>query len=133
LPRVLLLAALLAFTALAAENKGPATVEQSDEILRIVATLYLDKDSVVKAVGLDPGLQLIVVEVKFSPRGENKVPLWLDDFTLLSHKDGQRSTPLTPTQIAGRAFGSGAWATGPTGAEAVTAAAISAAIIPRDS
>ena len=102
MPRVLLLAALLAFTALAAENKGPATVEQSDEILRIVATLYLDKDSVVKAVGLDPGLQLIVVEVKFSPRGENKVPLWLDDFTLLSHKDGQRSTPLTPTQIAGR-------------------------------
>ena len=102
MPRVFLLAGLLAFAAPAADIKPPPTVEQSDELLRIVATLYLDKDAVVKVLGLDPGLQMIVVEVKFSPRGENKVPLWLDDFTLLSHKDGQRSAPLTPTQIAGR-------------------------------
>jgi hypothetical protein len=102
LPRALFLACLLAFSTFAAETKGPVTVEQSDELVRIVSTLYLEPEAVVKAIGRDPGFPIVVVEVKFSPRGENKVPLWLDDFTLLSHKDGQRSLPLTPTQLAGR-------------------------------
>jgi hypothetical protein len=97
-----LIAGLLAVAAFAAETKGPITVEQSDELVRIVATLYLEPEAVSKAIGLDPGFPLIAVEVNFSPRGENKVQLWLDDFTLLSHRDGQRSLPLTPTQLAGR-------------------------------
>jgi hypothetical protein len=39
--------------------------------------------------------------VKFAPRLENKLALWRDDFTLLSNKDGQRSQPLSPSQLAG--------------------------------
>lgn len=102
MPRSILIAGLVAFPLLAADVKAPVTVEQSDELVRIVGTLYLDPEAVTKILGIDPGFQMVVVQVKFAPRGENKVQLWLDDFTLLSHKDGQRSLPLTPTQLAGR-------------------------------
>jgi len=104
LPRALLVAVLLSFSLAAGDkdNKGPVTVEQSDELVRIVATLYLEPEAVTKLLDADPGFPMLAIQVKFSPRGENKVPLWLDDFTLLSHKDGQRSHPLTPTQLAGR-------------------------------
>ena len=44
---------------------------------------------------------MIVVQVKLSPRGDAKVNVDFDDFTLISRKDGQRSQPLAPSQIAG--------------------------------
>jgi hypothetical protein len=100
--RIIAAASLMACTAVAGDVKPPVTVEQSDETLRIIATLYHDRESVTKLLGRDPGFPMIVIEVKFSPRGENQIPLWLDDFTLLSFKDGQRSQPLTPSQLAGR-------------------------------
>jgi hypothetical protein len=39
--------------------------------------------------------------VKLSPRGDAKIKIDLDDFTLISRNDGQRSQPLAPSQIAG--------------------------------
>jgi hypothetical protein len=93
----------LAAFAVAAEKSKTPTAQDSNEIVEITATLYADKESVVKLLGRDPGFPLIVVDVKFRPRLENKIALWRDDFTLLSNKDGQRSQPLTPSQLAGSA------------------------------
>jgi hypothetical protein len=87
--------------ALAADKPKTPTVQDSNELFEITATAYADKESVTKLIGRDPGFPLIVLDVKFTPRGENKIALWRDDFTLLSHKDGQRSQPLSPTQLAG--------------------------------
>jgi hypothetical protein len=48
-------------------------------------------------------MELVVVEVKLTPKGEQpKAAVYLDDFTLLSRKDGQRSQPLSPSQLAGK-------------------------------
>jgi hypothetical protein len=61
----------------------------------------IDKDVVAARLGQDPGMNLVLVEVKLAPRADNKVKIWLDDFTLLSAKDGEKSQPLSPSQIAG--------------------------------
>jgi hypothetical protein len=46
-------------------------------------------------------MDMIVVQVRLAPRGDAKVKIDFDDFTLISRKDGQRSQPLAPSQIAG--------------------------------
>jgi hypothetical protein len=97
------LVSLVAIAGLAAAADKPktATAQDSNEMVEITATAYTDTESVTKLLGRDPGFPLIVIDVKFTPRLENKIALWRDDFTLLSHKDGQRSQPLSPTQLAG--------------------------------
>jgi hypothetical protein len=96
------LIAIMGFGFAAEKSKTP-TAQDSNEMVEITATLYADRESVVKLLGRDPGFPLIVVDVKYRPRLENKAAIWRDDFTLLSNKDGQRSQPLTPTQLAGSA------------------------------
>ena len=44
---------------------------------------------------------IVVVQVTVRPLGDDPVKIWLDDFTLLSDKDGQRAMPFQPSQIAG--------------------------------
>jgi hypothetical protein len=86
---------------LAAEKKtGP--VRGGNDVLDITANVLVDKPSVTEALGRDPGLDLIVVNLKVVPKGDNQVQIWRDDFTLLWGKDGQKSQPLEPGQIAGR-------------------------------
>lgn len=97
--RLLSGALLFAIAAFAAKPIPPAAAE--DETVAIEAVAHIDKADVITALGQDPGMDLIAVQVKFAPRGENKVRVDLDDFTLISRKDGQRSQPLAPSQIAG--------------------------------
>ena len=97
--RTILLAAVFALAANAAKTVSPVTSE--DEYLVVEALAHLEKESVAEVLGHDPGMELIVVQVKLAPRGETKIKIDLDDFTLISRKDGQRSQPLAPSQIAG--------------------------------
>ena len=98
--RYVILTALLTMTAIAEKHIGPVSSE--DEFVVVTGSAAPDRQSVMKAIGQDPGMDLIVVDVKVSPRGENKIVVNFDDFTLLSRKDGQRSQPLAPAQIAGK-------------------------------
>jgi hypothetical protein len=91
----------LAFSALAAD-KRPSPVQDSNDILYLTASAYADRQRVTEALGRDPGLDMIVVDVEIRPKGENELQIWRDDFTLISRKDGQKSQPLAPTQIAGK-------------------------------
>ena len=45
-------------------------------------------------LGSDPGIDLIVIDLKVSPRGDHKINVNYDDFTLITRKDGQRSQAL---------------------------------------
>ena len=101
--RHLTLCALFVTTPLLAGTKrlpGPAT--SGNDIVDVYATAVTDKEEVTKLLGMDPGLNLIVVDVKVAPKADNKLRIDRDDFTLLSGKDGQRSQPLEPGQIAGK-------------------------------
>lgn len=87
---------------LAAEKKLTGPVRGGNDVLDITATVLVDKDAVTQALGRDPGLPLIVVNIKVVPKGDSMVQIWRDDFTLLLSRDGQKSQPLEPGQIAGR-------------------------------
>jgi len=82
-------------------DKGPPKGEAAGKQVRLEATAYLDKSSIQQAVGeeMEPGI--VVLEVKLTPTGGSKMTISRDDFLLRSDKDGQRSTPYSPTQIAG--------------------------------
>src|SRR5262249_49495948 len=51
----------------------------------------------------DPGSDIVVVRITVKPVSDKPIQLNLDDFYLFSSKDGQRSEPYAPGQIAGPA------------------------------
>ncbi len=87
---------------LAAADKKIEPVQDSNDILYVTAMAYADRPSVTSALGRDPGVDMVVVNVELRPKGEQELEIWRDDFTLISRKDGQKSQPLAPTQIAGK-------------------------------
>jgi hypothetical protein len=98
--RILSVILLLSFVAYAEKHVGPVSSE--DEYLVLTAAAVTDHKAVADVLGRDPGMDLILVEVTVAPRGENKIKVDFDDFTLISRKDGQRSQPFAPAQIAGK-------------------------------
>jgi hypothetical protein len=101
-PRVALATACLWLLPLDAAEKKNQPVQTSNEIVQISGQAFADRKAVTGLLGTDPAMDLIVLDVKVSPRGESLVAIDLDDFTLISRKDGQRSQPLVPSQIAGK-------------------------------
>jgi hypothetical protein len=100
------LALLLAVLPAAAADKELPLNRNSNELVDIDATLLLDRDQIRQAIGANvPGADLdgnfIGVRVTVRPVSDAPVKIWRDDFTLLSDRDGQRSTPFGPSQIAG--------------------------------
>ncbi len=97
LPFLIFLAALGA-----AEKKLP--IEQtSNDVIEITATPIIDKDEIRQELGSDLGGDIVLVRVQVRPVSDKPVRISLDDFLLVSGKDGQRSQPFTPSQIAGDA------------------------------
>src|ERR1700722_11689187 len=83
-----------------ADKKLP--IEQaSNELVSISATALMDKDQIHQELGSDLGPDMIVVRVQFRPVSDKPIRINLDDFLLVSDKDGQRSQPFVPSQIAG--------------------------------
>ena len=89
------------FALAAADLKGPIKGEGSDKFVRIEATAYLDKASIAQAVGGDLDQGIVVIEVKLTPAEGKKLSINRDDFLLRSDRSGERSTPYSPSQIAG--------------------------------
>ncbi len=79
----------------------PITGEGEDKKLKIEAQVWLDRAAMKEATGVDPGPGFLIVKVKLTPAKGETISLNSDDFLLRSDKDGQRSRPLEPTQIAG--------------------------------
>ncbi len=75
--------------------------QASNESASLEATVYADPESVKQQLGDDLGGYYIVVRVKLAPKA-GKLPIQLDDFQLKTDKDGERSRPFAPTQIAGQ-------------------------------
>jgi len=99
-PIVLVLSTALAFAAPPPEKKTPSGVN-SDETIEVRAIAFLTKEEIKQELGaeLDPGI--VVIRVRLKPESDRKIVIQRDDFLLRSDKDGQRSQPFAPTQIAG--------------------------------
>ena len=94
-------AALFLVLAIYAADKKLPIEQASNELVSISATAYIDKDQIHQELGADLGEDMILVHVNFRPVSDKPVRISLDDFLLISDKDGQRSQPFAPSQIAG--------------------------------
>jgi hypothetical protein len=84
-----------------ADKKVPLRSAENG-LVEITATAFIDSESVKQALGSDLGGHYIVVEVHLTPKDAAKLAIHLDDFTLRTDKDGERTTPFAPSQIAGK-------------------------------
>ena len=100
--RLRLLACLLAGLCVSyAGEKKPPVGEAGNDNIDIIAHPILDKDEIQKLLGADLAGTIVVLQVTVKPKTEAPLPVSLDDFMLISHKDGQKSQPFEPSQIAG--------------------------------
>src|SRR5208282_2930435 len=84
------------------EANKPADARGENESVVIAATVYARPEAVKEVVGSDLGGHYIVVAVEVTPRFGKEVAINRDDFVLKTDKDGERSGPFAPSQIAGR-------------------------------
>jgi hypothetical protein len=83
----------------AKKTVGNSRGENEDVILTV--TLYTDPESVKEALGDDLGGHYIVAQVKVAPKYTKEITIDRDDFVLRTDKDGDRSKPMAPNQVAG--------------------------------
>ncbi len=86
----------------AADKKLPIE-KNSNELVEIDANVFIDRDQIKHELGADPGPGIVVVRVRVRPLIDKPYKIDRDQFYLLSDKDGQRSNPYAPSQIAGSA------------------------------
>ena len=84
----------------AKKTEGTARGENEDLILNV--TIHIDAAGVKELIGDDMGGHYIVAEVKVDPKYGKDITIDRDDFQLRTDKDGERTKPLAPSQIAGR-------------------------------
>ena len=101
--RLAVVVSLSAGCCLAASHPTPkvGSGQAANASVSLDATVYADPDSVRQAVTDDLGNHYIVVRLKVTPKGA-ALPIQLEDFTLRTDKDGEKSHPYVATQIAGQ-------------------------------
>jgi len=100
--RTILALALLSATLLpAAADKKLPIEETTNDLLTITATATLDRDQIKQELGYDLGPDIALVRVTLHTVSDKPIQVSHDDFLLVSSKDGQRSQPYEPGQIAG--------------------------------
>jgi hypothetical protein len=97
----MLVSVAAAWACLAAEPKFLPNQAGNDDI-ELVGSVLLDRAAVQQALGADLGTGFVAVRIRITPKAGRPIPIGPDDFTLLSRKDGERSSALAPSQIAGR-------------------------------
>jgi len=97
---VVILCALSAMTAMAADKKTFPGQAGNDNI-ELTGTLLMDPAQIRDAVGSDLGPGIVVARVKVSNKTGDPMRIGPDDFSLLSHKDGDRGDALAPAELAG--------------------------------
>ncbi|MGA2215230.1 MAG: hypothetical protein ABSH31_18290 [Bryobacteraceae bacterium] len=99
--RAILTFALLASSLFAAADKKLPIEETTNDLLTITATATLDRDQIKQELGYDLGPDIALVHVTLHTVSDKPIQVSHDDFLLISSKDGQRSQPYEPGQIAG--------------------------------
>ncbi len=93
---------VLAGAASFAGTPADPVVRGSNENIQLEAKVYYGKDAVKNLLGSDLDGFICVIELKVMPLTEKPIPIRKDDFYLRSERDGQRSQPFAPSQIAGQ-------------------------------
>ncbi len=86
---------------LLAGDKNLSPGRTGNDNVGVEAKVFLTKEEVKSAVGSELDEGFIVVQITLTPRNGETVKINRDDFLLLSGRDGQKSQPYAPSQIAG--------------------------------
>jgi len=84
------------------DNAKQAETRGENESVVITATVYANPEAVKQVLGSDLDGHYIVVALQVAPRFGKEVIISRDDFMLKTDKDGEKTTPFAPSQIAGR-------------------------------
>jgi hypothetical protein len=93
---------MLALTVLGADKKSLPN-QAGNSKLSLNATAITDRKDITALLGVDLGEGYIVVQMKATPQALEPLRLTIDDFTLISRKNGERSGAFSPSAIAGSA------------------------------
>src|ERR1019366_1005728 len=99
-PRLLALFRASALFVSGAAKKTAATGRGENEDLILNVTIYIDSAAVKEALGDDLAGHYIVAQVKVEPKYTKEITIDRDDFILRTDKDGDRTKPMAPSQIA---------------------------------
>jgi hypothetical protein len=100
-PRLLVLYLASALFVSGAAKKTTATGRGENEDLILNVTIYIDSAAVKEALGDDLAGHYIVAQVKVEPKYTKEITIDRDDFMLRTDKDGDRTKPMAPSQVAG--------------------------------
>jgi hypothetical protein len=92
---------LAAACGLAAADKKPAVAKAENEDVEVTASVLADRQAIKEALGSDLDGYYQVIDVRVASRFGKQVEVYHDDFVLRTDKDGEKSTPFAPSQIAG--------------------------------
>jgi len=94
---------LIGLPGLASKKKviSPETSAGNEEV-DLVATIFLTEEEATQKLGMDPGPDIAILDVRVIPKTDKPVQVAADDFILLAHNDGERNKPFTPSEIAGQ-------------------------------
>jgi hypothetical protein len=99
--QVLFMGVLAGLVCLGGERKQlPGQAGNNDVDLE--GSVIINREEITNAIGGDIGEGYVVVRMKVTPKGDKPLRIGPDDFTMISRKDGQRSTALAPSEIAGK-------------------------------
>jgi hypothetical protein len=100
---VVLILVFATLPAFAAKKKviSPNTSAGNEEV-DLVATIFLTPEEATQKLGMDPGPDIAILDVRVIPKTDKPVQVAADDFILLAHNDGERTKPFTPYEIAGQ-------------------------------
>jgi len=93
--------ALAAGVRAAPADKKPAEGKTANDAIEILATAYLERADIKRLLGQELEATIVVVDIRVVPKPGSSLRVYRDDFELRSYKNGQRSTPFAPSQIAG--------------------------------
>jgi hypothetical protein len=88
--------------AVCAQDRKSLPNQAGNDEVELAGAVLLDRAQVREALGADLGAGYAAVRIKITPKTGRPMLVSPDDFTLLSRKDGERSSALSPGQIAGR-------------------------------
>ncbi len=85
-----------------AAKKAPPSGRGESESIVVTATALLDKEAIKERLGSDLDGYYIVLDVRVASRFGREIDVRRGDFLLRTDKDGEKSEPFAPSQIAGR-------------------------------
>jgi hypothetical protein len=100
--RFLALVLGLSVLLIAAKKESPAMARGENQDLILNVTLYDDPAEVKELLGTDLDGHYIVADVRVEPKYGKEIVIDHNDFVLHSFKEGEKSTPFEPNQVAGK-------------------------------